>query len=196
MKYLICRNLRFYLVLLFCTSSLFVLTGCSQKKYKPKKVNLTFDERAAYETWKSTISVSDDNGVKARIYSNHILVYDKEKVTWLKDSVNIQFFNQYRQPSFILTCIDGKIDDVTHDMWAYKNVRAHNSEGVFITTEELKWNNKDRKFTSDKFVTIKTPAETIQGYGFESDSGLKNYVIHRITVITTSQSLTETEQVQ
>jgi hypothetical protein len=58
-----------------------------------------------------------------------------------------------------------------------------NDSGVTITTSELMWRNKDRKIVSDKFVTILSPKEKIQGYGFESDQSLRNYVIYNITYI-------------
>ena len=40
------------------------------------------------------------------------------------------------------------------------------------------------KIISDKFVTVISPTEKIQGYGFESDQSLKNYVIYNITYVT------------
>ena len=41
----------------------------------------------------------------------------------------------------------------------------------------------------DKFVTINTPGESIEGYGFESDQHLRNYVIYNITYITNLDTL-------
>jgi hypothetical protein len=63
-------------------------------------------------------------------------------------------------------------------------VVAVNDSGVVLTSEEIIWRNKDKKITTDKFVTIESPDEIIQGYGFESDQQLKNYVIYNITYIT------------
>jgi len=51
----------------------------------------------------------------------------------------------------------------------------------------LKWRDKDRKIVSDKFVTIDSPDEHIEGYGFESDQHLRNYVIYNITYITNAK---------
>jgi hypothetical protein len=69
-------------------------------------------------------------------------------------------------------------------MWAIDSVVAVNDSGVTLRTEELMWRNKDQKIVSDKFVTIVSRTEKIEGYGFESDQGIKNYVIHRITYVT------------
>ena len=54
---------------------------------------------------------------------------------------------------------------------------------------ELKKENKDAKIISDKFVTIITAKEKIQGYGFESNQNLTNYVIYNITYTAREDSL-------
>ena len=69
------------------------------------------------------------------------------------------------------------------------SVVAVNDSGVVVRTDEMVWRDKDRKITSDKFVTITSPKEQIEGYGFESDQHLLNYVIYNITYITTRDSL-------
>ena len=77
--------------------------------------------------------------------------------------------------------LEGKVDDATQNLWARDSVVVVNDSGVTITTSELMWRNKDRKIVSDKFVTILSPKEKIQGYGFESDQNLKNYRIFKAT---------------
>ena len=66
-----------------------------------------------------------------------------------------------------------------------------NDSGIVISSSEMMWRNKDRKIISDKFVTIVSPKEKIEGYGFESDQSLKNYVIYNITYITEPDSLSK-----
>jgi hypothetical protein len=46
------------------------------------------------------------------------------------------------------------------------------------------WKNKERKIVTNKFVTIISPKEKMQGYGLESDQGLRNYTIYNITYVT------------
>jgi len=62
------------------------------------------------------------------------------------------------------------------------------SDSVTIKTDEMMWRNKDRKIVSDKFVRVISPVETIEGYGFESDQSLRNYVIYNITYVTRSDN--------
>jgi hypothetical protein len=83
----------------------------------------------------------------------------------------------------------GRIDDKTKNLFAIENVIAINDSGVTLKSEELMWRNSDQKIVTDKFVTITTPTENIQGYGLESDQQLKNYIIYKPIYVTTSDSL-------
>lgn len=172
-----------YIILISLT-----FVSCSQKKFKPRIANIKFDEKALYESYNATILISDDKAVRARVFTKHLVVYDDIKKTFLKDSVNIEFFGENGDKNFILTCKEGEIDDITHNMVARNNVYAYNLEGVKIRTEKLNWDNQTRQFHSDKFVTVITPSEKIQGYGFQSDSRIRNYVINKIVYITNSTS--------
>ncbi|WP_157867476.1 hypothetical protein [Melioribacter roseus] len=67
------------------------------------------------------------------------------------------------------------------DMFAYDSVVAVNDSGTVLKTSELMWRNSDRKILTDKFVSIKSKDEIIEGYGFLSDQQMTNYVIFKIT---------------
>ncbi|OGU49265.1 MAG: LPS export ABC transporter periplasmic protein LptC, partial [Ignavibacteria bacterium GWC2_36_12] len=88
-----------------------------------------------------------------------------------------------------LTAKKGRVDDATRDLYAIDSVIVVSDSGSTITTDELKWRNSDKKIVSDKFVTIISTKEKIQGYGFESDQHIQNYVIYNITYVTKRDSL-------
>ena len=53
--------------------------------------------------------------------------------------------------------------------------------GTVVRTDYLFWDQTRKKVRSDRFVTVTNPKERLQGYGFEADQGLKNYVIYHIS---------------
>ena len=110
-------------------------------------------------------------------------MYEDKRETLL-DGVKLDFYNEEGIKTTTLTSLKGRVDDKTKNMWAIDSVVAKNDSGVTLKTQELMWRHKDKKIVSDKFVTIISPKEKIQGYGFESDESLKNYVIYKITYIT------------
>lgn len=128
------------------------------------------------ESWNSNFKVTENGMLKAIIFSKRTRKYDDKKET-LMDTLKIDFYNDEGIKTTTLTSLFGKIDDRTNDMMAKDSVVAVNTEGVILKTDELHWNHRTKKITTEKFVTITTKDEIIQGYGFESDQNLKNYEI-------------------
>lgn len=57
------------------------------------------------------------------------------------------------------------------------------SKGRRLETQLLEWDNLRQKIYSTEYVTITTPTEIINGYGFESDPNLNEYKINRVSGI-------------
>jgi LPS export ABC transporter protein LptC len=141
------------------------------------------DELPTQESWDSEIYLTEGGILKAVVYSNHIEAYESKQATYL-DGVKIDFYNPAGEKSSQLTSKKGRVDDATKNMYAIDSVVAVNDSGTVLKTDELMWENKTQKIKTDKFVTITTDAEIIEGYGFESDQGLEHYTIYDITYST------------
>jgi LPS export ABC transporter protein LptC len=163
--------------------SLLLFFSCTEEKLKPTVENTNAKDIPIQESFNSKIYFSEDGKLKAILYADHLRMYENPKQT-LIDGVKIEFFDKNEIKTTTLTSKYGKVDDITKNMIAYKNVVAVNDSGVTLTTEELMWRNSDRKISSDKFVKLISDTENIQGYGFESDQSLKNYTIYNITYST------------
>jgi LPS export ABC transporter protein LptC len=161
----------------------FLLAGCSEEKVKPS-VNISINEsRQIAEGWDESVAFSDSGKTKAVLFYKHLRKFERPAET-LMDTIKVNFYSQLGQISSVLTANKGKADDLTNDLYAIDSVVAVNDSGVTLRTQELMWKNKERKIVTDKFVTIVSPKEKIQGYGLESDQGLRNYTIYNITYIT------------
>lgn len=60
------------------------------------------------------------------------------------------------------------------------NVQVVNEKGEQLNTEELFWDSKTEKITTDKYVKITTEDEIIEGDGLESNKNFSEYTIKRI----------------
>lgn len=168
--------------ILFFFLALLLFYSCSEKRVKPTvNTNLNVEQLPDQESWNSTVFFSDSGKTKAVLKAGRIRVYYDKKETLLDSSIHIDFYNIEGKISSVLTAKRGRVDDATHDLYAMDSVVAVNDSGVTLKTEELMWRNKDRKIISNKFVVITSPKENIQGYGFESNQDLSNYVIYNIT---------------
>lgn len=179
MKYLI------FLILIW----LFIY-GCNKEKVEPTvNVQLTAEQIPDQESWNSTIFFTDSGKTKAILYSGHIKVFANTKETLLDSNIRVDFYNNEEIHTSTLTSKRGRVDEKTNNLYAIDSVVAVNDSGIVITSDVMMWRNNDRKIVSDKYVTIVSPKEKIEGYGFESDQNLRNYIIYNITYITTPDSL-------
>jgi len=68
------------------------------------------------------------------------------------------------------------------------NVRMRNVDGDKFLTQQLFWDQKDRKVYSDSFVHIERATRIIEGYGFVSNEQITAYTIRRPTGIFPTES--------
>ncbi len=164
--------------------------GCTREKVEPTvNVQLTAEEIPDQESWNSTIFFTDSGRTRAILIAGHLRVFSKNKETLLDSNIRIEFYNNKEIHTTTLTAKRGRVDEKTNNLYAIDSVVAVNDSGIVITSDEMMWRNKDRKIVSDKYVTIVSPNEIIEGYGFESDQNLRNYIIYNITYITIPDSL-------
>ncbi len=124
---------------------------------------------------------SDLGKVKAKLNAPTMLRFrTKEPYTELPDGLKIAFYNEDMKVESQLTAEYGISYDKTDKMIARNNVEAINIYGNKLNTEELVWNQKTQKISSEKFVKITTKDEIIFGDGFESNQDLTNYKIKKI----------------
>jgi LPS export ABC transporter protein LptC len=175
-------------VILFLIS-LLLAASCSNQKVKPSvDPSLSVEELPAQESWDATVFFSDSGRTTAILKAGHLRMFSDRKETLLDEGVKVDFYDENEIKTSTLTSEKGRVDDATRDLYAIDSVVVEN-DSVTIRTDELKWRNSDKKIVSDKFVTIISPKEKIQGYGFESDQHLQNYVIYNITYVTRRDSI-------
>lgn len=166
-----------------------LIAACSKEKVNPAiDTNVVTKELPDQESWNSTIFFTDSGKTKAILWAGHLRVFEKTNTTLLDSNIKVDFYNDEEVKTTTLTAKKGKVDEGTNNLYAIDSVVAINDSGVVIRTDEMMWRNKDRRIVSDKFVTIVSPKEKIQGYGFESDQNLRNYIIYNITYITNADS--------
>ncbi len=167
------------------------LSAC-EEKLKPSVISdLKSDQVPAQESWNNKIVFSDSGLTRAILESGHILYYADRAEYLLKEYVKVDFFNRQGFHNSVLTADSAIIDDRTKDMTAYGNVKVVSDSGTVLITEEMNWNNQTRRITGDKFVTITSRTETIQGYGFESDQNLKDYTIRKVSGQVAADNITK-----
>jgi len=166
-----------------------IIFGCSEDKLQPPVLQtLNEAEMPTQESRSDKILFSDNGKLKAILYANHMKMYDRKRETLL-DTMRIEFFNDKQQRTTVLTAMRGRFDGQTNNMYAMDSVVVKNDSGTVLKSEELMWRNRDRKIVTEKFVTIVSPKEKIQGYGLVADQNLDNYVIYKPAIVTASDNM-------
>jgi LPS export ABC transporter protein LptC len=174
---------------LLIISTLILFQYCSTKRVKPSvDANLKIEELPSQESWNSVITFTDSGKTKAILWAGHLRKYNEKRETLLDQNIKVDFYDQREIQTSTLTAKNGRVDESTNNLFAKDSVVVR-SDSVTIKTEEMMWINKDRKIVSDKFVSVISPKETIEGYGFESDQSLRNYIIYNITYVTRSDTI-------
>ncbi len=151
-----------------------------EDKFKPVQTSESTDDLPSQESWNSTVTFSDSGKVKAVLKAGHILVYSKKGFTLIDSGAVVDFYKDGEIAS-TLSGNRGKINDKTKDIEMYDSVQVVSKDGSELKTQKLLWTNLTQRVSSDVFVSIKTPTETIEGIGFESDQNLKNYKIYKVS---------------
>ena len=167
------------LVLFVLTPLLFLACG---EKIKPSIAATGVGGNVAtQESWKAKITITDSGKVSGILRAGHISVFEDKKVTFLDSGIIVDFFDENEQHTSVLTAKAGKINDLTHDLEAHGNVIVVSDSGTTLKTEDLFWNNTTQKVYTQDYVEVTSPREQINGHGFESDRGLKQYKILDVT---------------
>jgi len=156
-----------------------LVAGC-EEKLKPTVVPV-HGRLPDQESWNSTIEFTDSGQTRGILKAGHFWVYNNENLTLMSDSVRVDFFDDSGKHTSYLTADSGIVNNQTNDLEAIRNVYAHSDSGTSLWTQKLYWNDKTQKVTSDVFVKIVSPTETLQGIGFESDRDLKNYRVFNVS---------------
>lgn len=167
--------------LLLCGASIF-LTACENDIEKvnllTKKKNLPIESGT-----QMTIIYSDSGLVRAKIQAPVLERYaGKDNFMLMPKGVKMEFFNGDEEVSSTLTSKFAKVTEFPDNkiLEAKNDVVVVNENGEKLNTEQLFWDQKEQKITSNTFVKITRKTEIIMGDGLESNQDFTKYKIKKI----------------
>lgn len=98
------------------------------------------------------------------------------------EGLNVEFFDKDGTVSSVLTANEGAFNKTSNVFTATGNVIVKNIKtNEQLNTEILYWNRKEKRVYTDKFVTIKTEDELLQGEGLTAAQDFSTYKIDKPT---------------
>lgn len=129
--------------------------------------------------------ISDSGYIRYMIQSPIWYVYNEAKrPNWrFPEGLYLERYNDTMGVNAVFRC-DTAIYLTDEKLWQFAgNVRMVNDLGDKFATQKLFWNQQEHKLSSDSFMHIEKNDRIIEGYGFESDENIKEYRVHKPSMI-------------
>ena len=129
-------------------------------------------------------TVFSDSGLIQLIMSSPLMEqYDNNDSPYseFRSGIKVVFHDGQKVP---VGSVSAKYGKYTNDdnLWELKDsVVVINESNDMLETEILFWNQEEDHIYTDRFVKITNEDQTIQGFGFESDSHLNNRKIRKVS---------------
>lgn len=169
------RNILFIIVLVL------IAVGCKDEVKSVIKHSTDPETTPTILTNEITTLVSDSGVTKYRITSEQWNIFDESKnPNWtFPKGLYLEQFDSLLKVESTFQC-DSAIFWKNTKLWKFTgNVRVWNIRKELILTNELYWNQRDKKVFSDSFIHIETVDKVIEGYGFESNERLTTYSLNK-----------------
>ncbi len=142
--------------------------------------------------------ISDSGVVRYRIKTPVWYVYDEvEEPYWrFPQGLNLDKFDNFFRREAEVTA-----DSATYlknkQLWRLDgNVNISNVMNEKFLTQQLFWDQRQRKLYSDSFIHIETADKVLEGYGFDSNEQLTRYSIRKVAGIFPANSLRRKDSIR
>ena len=155
----------------------------SCKKDEQKLVDLVYDPLTvpSMSTDTSTTLISDSGVTRYKLVTKKWQIFDKvPDPYWLyPDGIYLEQFDSVFNVEATVEA-DSAWNFTNKRLWRLRgNVYIKNRLGDEFRTDELFWNQTERKIYSDKYIEIKKGLTETKGYGFETNERMTEYKIFR-----------------
>ncbi len=133
--------------------------------------------------------ISDSGYTRYHLETPVWYVYDDtaEPFWRFPSGIELEQYDNFHRVSSTVVC-DSAIYYSRKRLWQLDgNVVMVSTEGDSFLTEQLFWEQETRRIRSDSFIHIVRSYRILEGYGFESDQSMKDYIINNPTAILPGQ---------
>ena len=151
--------------------------NCGRNSLEDLSARTSMQDVPDQETWDFSLILTREGISQAKVEAGHMVRFNSKKIYELDSSVVVDFFDKEGRHTSNINSDSGFVEENGNFMTAKGNVKAVSDSGIVLLSEELKWDKDGEKIYTDKFVTIYSEGDTINGYGFESDQEIRKWKI-------------------
>jgi len=131
------------------------------------------------ESWDFVFSLSREGMKSAEINAGHLIKYENDGLTYLGDSMQVDYFDKKGLHVSTLTSDSGVINEKREHLTAIGNVIMVSDSGYTMLTDRVFWRNDSNIVYTDGDITLYSELDTLYGTGFSSDVKLENWTIQK-----------------
>src|SRR5262245_57084322 len=121
-----------------------------------------------------SVTETDQGNPQWTMYARSASVFSARNLI-VAHGLRVDFFDQDGKRSSTLTAREGELHQLRRNMVARGNVVLQTAEGTRMSTEQLRFLNREQKIVSDDFVRVERGGDVLTGIGFESDPRLEHF---------------------
>jgi len=177
------KNTSFLSIAIILSGIAMLFFSCSNNKIKEIKELSKSNRQNGMTANNFELLYSDSGIVVFKLITPRLIRYDEtqEPFTEFPDGVIVEKYDKNMEITSKIFSDYAQYFDKKKQWIAKNNVVVINQNNDSLKTEELIWEEKDKKIHSDKFVTIIRADQIINGIGFESDQSLADWQIKEVT---------------
>lgn len=159
--------------------------GCTKDRKVDVAASLNPDVMPTMKTVNVSTLISDSGIIQYKIVAPVWYVYDLADTPYWKFPKGLYLRKYDRQFRVIASvAADSARYFKNERLWRLDgNVEMHKEPRDLFLTEQLFWNERQRRIYSDSFIHIENATHQLEGYGFNSDDRLISYTIKHPTGI-------------
>lgn len=172
----------------FCCMVVLMVFFASCDSETPPIEDFVPNEAANLEIARDVEVVYSELGqVKARIIAPLMIKGTKDNDDFMEypEGLTVYNYNSQMEIESKMSANYGISHEKKEEVMVRDNVVLINIKGEKLNSEELWWDRKTKKITSDKFVKVTTLEEEIIGYGFDANEDFSEYTVRNVKMITT-----------
>jgi LPS export ABC transporter protein LptC len=166
-------------LLLWLSGGLFL--SCENNLHEINEYNALADSLSIETAEGVKIIYTDSSKRKATIYAKILERHPdiENPYTEMKDGLRAYFYDQEEKVNSTLNADYGISYEESEIITVKRNVKVRNIRDEELETEELHWDQKNKKIYTDQFVKIRRKDEILYGTGFESNETFTRYKIKK-----------------
>lgn len=177
------------LIALLVVGATGLISGCTRHESAVTVDSALAQDGPDQESWSPDLRVSEQGIPRLHMQADHMARYESPDSTWMvltaaPDSVGrveVTLYTDAGEPSAVVFADEVTWYESEKRFTARGDVQVQTTEDKQLWSEHLDWSEVTQRVSTPGFATIRTPTQTIRGWGLDADENLDDLHMSRVS---------------